>query len=878
MNKQHIYLAALWHDIGKFWQRSEGKLKFKKHQLLSTQFVMELYDNNPIIKELVALHHTEDLNTSPLTGVPKKLAEIVCEADTLASGERQSDTGVKLIRQESIFNRVWLNQRNPPARHYQPLGHLSYEGASYPLPTPSADVIDEEYTKCWDDFLGEVEQLKAEQLHWNNHTLYFLLKKHLWCIPSAYYRNRADISLFEHSRLTAAIAICMYEALEGEKETLLLNANIFDRAAERYLLVVADITGIQTYIYNVGHTAALKALKGRSFYLQQLLDSVANHLLKVLALPIANLIYSSGGKFYMLLPNTDKAKQELASVEASVNERLLKRYRGGLGIAFAQIPLKGSDFQRECNKQGELYNISQKWAELDDLLSVSKKRKFIHQIKHIDFFTKTDFPFGNVGICKSTNIELFKKGSLREEDKNNIGAVLYRQYTTTDNAHTVYKTWEDDEPKLDNADFISAEQYDSQSLGYDLRHKAAQIVIGKNATHNILDLEKISIPQRDNQYQKHSDDIAYLLNKDEFMDLDYANKGWKFYGGNWTVEQDGIDEGIKDFKLETNEELEGSFNYWQEIAGKCTGMKYLAVLRMDVDYLGLVFKEGLVGEQSQSVATFSRMVQLSSMLDFFFSCYLNKLQDLFWSPTKGVHSVEGAQNLDLKRHLQIVYSGGDDLFIVGPWHVIPDVAIWIKNEFDEFTGHNPSMTLSAGIAMFHNKQPLFKVALLAGEAEKAAKNYSRPSKKDKEKVNRNAICFLGNPMSWNDFKLASVYAKEWYGWLTTEENRMPKAFLSIIEQIATDYLEPLLTAGKTLIDLTPKELEEVKWGRWRWQAAYRISRMGKRNDYYKSDLCELATDIFFSTKTEKDFLLVALSAAKWADYLTRTKFNNNDKS
>ncbi|MCS6943799.1 MAG: hypothetical protein NZM30_13280, partial [Geminocystis sp.] len=147
-------------------------------------------------------------------------------------------------------------------------------------------------------------------------TLYALSLKYLWCIPSASYLTKPDISLHEHHRLAAAIAVCMYDYLQEHP-----SESIENRDAERYILFCADLTGIQSYLYNIKPKGAAKALKGRSFFLQQLLDSIANHILSEFNLERANLLYSSGGKFFLLLPKREDAQDKITEIEKDISKK-----------------------------------------------------------------------------------------------------------------------------------------------------------------------------------------------------------------------------------------------------------------------------------------------------------------------------------------------------------------------------------------------------------------------------------------------------------------------------------------------------------------------------------------------------------------------------
>jgi len=150
------------------------------------------------------------------------------------------------------------------------------------------------------------------------------------------------------------------------------------------------------------------------------------------------------------------------------------------------------------------------------------------------------------------------------------------------------------------------------------------------------------------------------------------------------------------------------------------GSNKLAVLKMDVDNLGSIFVKGLKGKK-----TISRLSQLSSMLSLFFDGYINKI----------------IQTEDYKDKIYLVYAGGDDTFIIGPWNLIFDLAYDIYAKFREFTCNNPDITLSAGVAIVEPKFPIHKSAELAEEALKNAKTSSK-----------NRICIFDEVFEWRVFQ------------------------------------------------------------------------------------------------------------------------------
>ena len=158
------------------------------------------------------------------------------------------------------------------------------------------------------------------------------------------------------------------------------------------------------------------------------------------------------------------------------------------------------------------------------------------------------------------------------------------------------------------------------------------------------------------------------------------------------------------------------------------GIKRLGVLRADVDNLGTVFASGIPVEK----ASISRTSTLSRALSYFFKYRINGILE------------EGCYQA------QIIYSGGDDLFLIGNWNDIIHAARDIRREFLAFTG-NDSITISAGIGMFDEKYPIASMAAKTGELEDAAKKHRAGGEVTKDAV---ALWSDQAVFGWDDFESA----------------------------------------------------------------------------------------------------------------------------
>ena len=106
------------------------------------------------------------------------------------------------------------------------------------------------YKKIWEEFYNDIKKVSIEYLTVD--TVCHILRKYTSLIPSAVYKSYPDISLFDHSKTTAAIAQCLYQYVQEKGE------NSINDKIRYFTLVSGEISGIQEFIYNISSPQILK--------------------------------------------------------------------------------------------------------------------------------------------------------------------------------------------------------------------------------------------------------------------------------------------------------------------------------------------------------------------------------------------------------------------------------------------------------------------------------------------------------------------------------------------------------------------------------------------------------------------------------------------
>lgn len=154
-------------------------------------------------------------------------------------------------------------------------------------------------------------------------------------------------------------------------------------------------------------------------------------------------------------------------------------------------------------------------------------------------------------------------------------------------------------------------------------------------------------------------------------------------------------------------------NLMDNLAAQSTGIRRIAVCRMDVDNLGQAFVAGFEVPDAKSpeeryrYVTISRTAAFSRQMSLFFQLYVNELLS---------GRFDGRQPLAVS----IVYSGGDDVFLVGAWNDVIEAANRIQAAFSAYTCG--ALTISGGVGIFDDHYPIRAAARQTAQLEDRAKD------------------------------------------------------------------------------------------------------------------------------------------------------------
>ena len=246
------------------------------------------------------------------------------------------------------------------------------------------------YKKIISDITDNLKGIRLDEDYLNS--LLTIMEANTSYIPSSTSRRElADISLYDHVKMTAAIGQCVEAVLKEKgikdyRETLLKNA-VESYREKWFLLYSIDISGIQKFIYSIGSEGALKGLRARSFYLEFIMEHMIDMLLDRLSLSRANLIYAGGGHCYLLLPNTKEVKDEALQWQKENNRWFMKHFDTDLYMAAGSVECSAMELQNEpAGSYSKLFRtISEKIsAQKAHRYNAEDLKNLNHRIHHGD--------------------------------------------------------------------------------------------------------------------------------------------------------------------------------------------------------------------------------------------------------------------------------------------------------------------------------------------------------------------------------------------------------------------------------------------------------------------------------------------------------------
>jgi CRISPR-associated protein Csm1 len=849
-----LALAAFLHDLGKFAERArleckDDELNFAKQQYCPRTSPDKGSHPTHIhaAYTCLALDAIEDfmpslkgqdvfpfgswktreadnslINAAAMHHKPENFLQwIIATADRVASGferetfdsyNRSEDKNHYQARQLSLFEAISLANPKDDADkkdnafktaddyHYRlPLQALS-AASLFPQKRqqcePSQDApARAEYASLWEAFKTALNQ--TPRSHRTSLPLWLDHFDSCWqtfthAIPSATaFGTKPDVSLYDHSHTTAALATALWRYHHEEQHDPQQAADRMrlhwvegntDWDDQKLLLIQGDFFGIQSFIFASGSETtrnAARLLRGRSLYVSLITECAALRILDALELPSTSQVTNAAGKFLIVAPNTANTRQKLQQVQTEFDQWFLQYSYGESGLGIASVAACCNDFvTKEKLADGEQSRFSQLMGKLFEQLEISKYQRLNlcgAQPASAVFDDYLEAVAAAGGVCPITG----KAPATTSPDRQYVKLKEGTQKVSAlaaDQIQIGRLIGGKKERLAITTDGLKGDQLKVSLFGYYLHFTGDEDASGKFGkevlTGNLRRLFDFSLPETTDQvlwngYARRA--INGYVPKFSAEDLEAT---WRYI--DLPKDSAAVEPGkLKEFAHIACEDREASPLSDQ----KAVGIAGLGVLKGDVDNLGAIFQQGL------QQPTFAKMAALSRQMNAFFSVYLPALCASEYPNT------------------YTVFAGGDDFFLLGPWHSLMQLAARLRNEFHRYVAGNSELTFSSGIVICKPDMPVPQLARLGEDALDAAKGHI-----NKQGASKNALHVFGQSVDWNQY------------------DQLTKAFeqlkgMAWKAELSTGFIYSLLE----LIDLA-SQTNKPESGLWRSRLSYRAIR------------------------------------------------------
>lgn len=674
---------------------------------------------------------------------------VIAMADRVASGfERdtfdeynQSAEGANhyTARQLSLLEQIDLTGRGVHSKADLKYRHLLQPMSAkslFPVQAEGYETADSkkaqaEYRTLWDGFVAALEQIPVS--HRDNMGLWLdhfetLLGVYTQAVPSATAGNtRPDVSLYDHSRATAALAVALWRYhRDNDTEDAQLNHQWEE---DKFLLVQGDFFGIQNFIFASGgetNKQAAKLLRGRSFYVSLLTECAALKILESLGLPSTSQVINAAGKFLIVAPNTESARNSLQRVQAELDAWFLDKSWGQSGIGLAWQSASANDFH---GHSGEKSGFRHLIKMLFEKLERAKYQRLA--------LTKADAP-----VIFSDYLDSFDqdKGVCQIDGRSPARQVLDNEIYIGDLAQD-HMACGNYLVKFDRV-LVTRERLDHHTLeldifGYYINFTASEDASGKFGA--VAQQGKL----------RRAWDFSLPLDMDEVLWHGYARRNINAYVPHFDETSEA------EAKLERYDTLKevlaiGEIKTFNHLAledreltekGKWVGETALMTFKGDIDDLGLMFQRGL------GAPSFAKMAALSRQVNNFFAIYLPALCRL-----------EARY-----RNIYTVFAGGDDFFLIGPWRSTLELARSMRRRFAEYVAQNPQVHFSASLSMTKPGLPVTWLPITRRNCWNGPKNTIRVTR-----IHRLKMRFVHSTKPCSGKNMMNC-PNAWHGWTNSRQ-------------------------------------------------------------------------------------------------------------
>jgi CRISPR-associated protein Csm1 len=794
-------LAGLLHDIGAFWYRTG--------EHVPPEVVSAGRSSTPVTihahwsAAFVARHVLVGCQDEVVTAVrdhhqpQDRLGNLVALAALLAAGGVRPSPDGGSVQLQSVLAALHCAEETGDAseatatpdrtrRFYVPLHPLAPNRAALfstnvRLPAREAAAA---YTRLWHGLLEEHALIPMTNDLAYADSLWWLLRKYTWCTPSIAAGQGRDTSLFDHLRLTAALAVgLVLNGTSDDEITRLLAALTVDRAEETpqppptgdlptFTLVALQVSE-RGWPAGQPHNTSVDIARATSFSRTLLRRGVVAWLRERWSLPQTNVLFEGGGTAYLLAPAHVSADVDGAQTELAQRLWQEGRWRGQVTLAAQPLTVadlcpravdsrvRGNDTEEQGRddpeeRTGHLGTI---WRDVGETLAWRSSRLgAVVETEHLaaELFTAQGRG-GNAPTCRlcSTELAPSDRGAGSEETCDRCRSLRELGRLLRNPGFLVLSH---SQPSVDlpspapSPGLVAPPPPDTEPVVVAVPDAPAPAdteqpgETGWQAALGALGLRVALLPATDAPPDHQAERLLHALpprGLATVLRLNDIAGGWAELQQlartdrpliiGWEVLTDG-------------HALPGGRVDLRSLGRRARGVRTAAFLRSDLDDVLTHLAAGL-----GRTALPGRVLTVSALLQVFTE---------LWVPAvlSGAGVSDSVAERRRSRVCGIMASSGG-LGLVGAWNTVVELAQQLARDLVQYGCRNAALHLSAGIVTAQPRMSVLMGDEAALSALGQAKGRRPPAFADASAQAKDGICFLGQTLGWPAFNVAARYRR-----------------------------------------------------------------------------------------------------------------------
>jgi CRISPR-associated protein Csm1 len=676
-----LILGTLFHDIGKFQQRCYSN-SLGRHEILGEKYIEELkeyfitvLDNDEKaferFKNIIKNHHS-DTND--------ELIKICKLSDHLSASERveraeYEEPAAQWQHQflSSTFPKIrLLNEVELNPRYYK---HELLTKKNYKVLIPQYETREDavrskaHYRNQANIFDSFTEDLKSVlSIYESNddfnslmNLLLILFEKYMWCIPDFTGSPQTDISLYNHSKDAAGIS-----------HALFLNRDMDNK---KLALIIGDLPGIQNYIFDVVNKKPAKILRGRSIYVQILTRIFASIFIRNFGLTECSLIMLAGGKFYLLAPVNNEFDNFYKKSILEIEKYLADNFYYEMKFASGYEIFDYEQLKSKCLTFGDIIDSAS--------FSLLRGR---HQLFRNNFVVQGDFNF------------------IMQEDYYKGDGTITDKIKCAVTDKPIRKGRDRKIPLIDGEITVEKQVKNEYEIGNKIT-KGTIIIELKGDDYEVKTVKQL------NDYTVSENNKRIILNPELDKLLKYEGNKKNLLRGALFIEVANYcsfeNDNVMDF---------------DSMIKKNDGAEVLTLIKGDIDELGLIMSNGLVGnkdiETGSDYTSISRTTTLSNHLKYFFSFFMNGFLGS-WDVSQ--KRKDGIKIGEQDQYVYTIFAGGDDMMLITTQSASLKLLQEFNKQFMDFVCENPEVHISYSFTNFKDSTPIKMVAEISEQNQHEVK-------------------------------------------------------------------------------------------------------------------------------------------------------------